>query len=125
MKTWSLLQEKQSEYLLKLDQEMYDNEISWIDEPDNRFHALRSKKRHLDILLKDEKMKREEEELDNKTIELAESDELKRQDEKKRQLENRKKSTRLKSIDYTTFVNHLKTYKSYRTSFEKRQIRLR
>ena len=79
--TWSLLQEKQNEYLLKLDQEMYDNEISWIDEPENRFHALRSKKCQLEILLKEEKMKREKEELYQKTIELAESDELKRQDE--------------------------------------------
>ena len=78
--TWSLLQEKQNEYLLKLDQEMYDNEISWIDEPENRFHALRSKKCQLEILLKEEKMKREKEELYQKTIELAESDELKRQD---------------------------------------------
>ena len=79
--TWSPLQEKQNEYLLKLDQEMYDNEISWIDEPENRFHALRSEKCQLDILLKEEKMKREKEELYKKTIELAESDELKSQDE--------------------------------------------
>ena len=60
---------------------MYDNEISWIDEPENRFLALRSKKCQLEILLKEEKMKREKEELYQKTIELAESDELKRQDE--------------------------------------------
>ena len=57
--TWNLLQEKQNEGLLKLENEMYDNEISWIDETENRFHAVRSKQFQLDNLLKEEKMQRE------------------------------------------------------------------
>ena len=60
VKTWTL-QEKQNEYLLKLDQEKYDNEISWIDEPENRFHALRSKKVPTRYFTENVKTKREKE----------------------------------------------------------------
>ena len=39
--TWTLLQEKQETYLLTLNEELYENEISWIDDPENKFHGLR------------------------------------------------------------------------------------
>ena len=42
--TCTLLQEKQETYLLTLNEELYENEISWIDDPENKFHELRSKK---------------------------------------------------------------------------------
>ena len=42
-------------YWLEVDHDMFDNKFSWIHEAENRFHALRSKKCYLHILLKEKK----------------------------------------------------------------------
>ena len=39
--TWTLVQAKQEEYLLGLSEETYENETSWIDEHEGKFHELR------------------------------------------------------------------------------------
>ena len=76
--TWNLVQDKQEAYLLTLNDEMYDKELSWIDDAENRFHELRSKKCQLDIFLKDDKIEKEKAEISKKTQEIAEEQELKR-----------------------------------------------
>ena len=79
--TWNLVQDKQEAYLLTLNDEMYDKELSWIDDAENRFHELRSKKCQLDIFLKEDKIEKEKAEISKKTQEIAEEQELKRQEE--------------------------------------------
>ena len=63
VKTWTLVQEKHEAYLLALNDEMYDKELSWIDDPENRLLELRSRKCQLEIVLRENKMKAEKKEI--------------------------------------------------------------
>ena len=101
--TWTSVQAKQEEYLLSLSDEMYEKEISWIDEHEATFHALRTKKCQYERKMKDETLLREKTLLNDNAQKLAEVEQAKQQQQslqKLRKLEDnyRLELNRLKNI---------------------------
>ena len=77
--TWTLVQAKQEEYLLDLSEETYENEISWIDEHEAKFHELRTKKCQYERKVKNENTLKKQTLLNENAQKLAEVEQARQQ----------------------------------------------
>ena len=101
--TWTLVQAKQEEYLLGRSEETYENEISWIDEHEAKFHELRTKNCQYERKVKNENTIKEQTLLNENAQKLAEVEQARQQQqslERLRKLEDNYKfeMKRLKNI---------------------------